>query len=886
MKGMDKISRGSGFGGTIKYGFFGDKENGRVLEGRVIGGNMSGNDPDSLIREFNLTMRLRPDIEKPVWHNSLRLPGSDKNTDETWAKIGDAYMQKMGFTKNHPRVYILHDDTEGQHIHVIASRIAFDKKIFLGKNENLKSTKIISGLEKEFGLTKTKAPTYDAAGKIVMPGRSKLTKNEIEKAVRTGDEAERQQLQKLVSKALQKPVSATQFVEALQAGGVDVRVNIATTGRLNGFTFGLNGIYFSGSKLGAQYKLASLQERGLTYDQDRESSFLEQFRGKAEERGIDIGAAPSAVADGSNFYAEPGEAGDREHREIDVRDIQATGSEQYDHSRNAGEAVQQSDGQGTGRSEPGTDGHDAESPNGRGEATAGAGQYDGGAAGSGPGSGESTSISQEPEKSHVRTGNNGNRELVRNHVPSADAIDPDSGAGPIQTGDKVADELSRKMHNARLSEARKAIQAVEKFWAEMAASQLKAEAKDSKQQKPSALPGYQSHVAFLSEIAGLLNNSGDKYHGLMLEQLKGMRVKEFAVIAVDNSLNDHKIKPVPRTYTFEQLSKISTAKYLRQLNLNGQDIYIRPAHPAGSGLVLVDDLNQSQISTLSTLGLRPAVVMETSEHNFQAWIRINDTGFSRDAHAEITRLINEKVGGDQGSSDQEHFGRFVTFTNRKPTRILRSGEFPYVKLVSHFGAKAPAGEELLAYALERVEEARLATLEAAQAKALQIAAETEMRLPERASGTSIQPGWLSAAWLKIEALVSDGSPTDASKIDFRCAIELRLQGVSISEAIRLFDELPVRIRKGDNAEDYMLRTVTRAFALVDLRSEGLATKSVDLSAEARRRYPHVFETNQVHTAPPVLKTSNAIFAELKAEEARKALEALEASIDDGTDLPA
>ncbi len=273
MKGMNKISRGSGFGGVVLYGFYGDKKNGRILEGKVIGGNMSGMDPDTLIREFNLSMRLRPDIKNPVWHNSLRLPEGDKNTDEKWSKIGDQYMRKMGFSKNHPRVYILHDDAEGQHIHVIASRISYDKKIFLGKNENLKSTRVISGLEKEFGLTITKGVEYDANGKIVMPDRSKLTKNEIEKALRTGEEAERQQLQKLVSQALQRPATATQFVESLQAGGVDVRVNIASTGRLNGFTFGLNGIYFSGSKLGAQYKLASLQKQGLEYEQDRDGEF-------------------------------------------------------------------------------------------------------------------------------------------------------------------------------------------------------------------------------------------------------------------------------------------------------------------------------------------------------------------------------------------------------------------------------------------------------------------------------------------------------------------------------------------------------------------------------------------------------------------------------------
>lgn len=406
MKGMKKISRGSGFDGVVLYSFYGDKKNRRILEGKVIGGNMSGTDPDALIREFNVSMRLRPDIKSPVWHNSLRLPKGDKNTDEKWSKIGDQYMRKMGYSENHPRVYILHDDAEGQHIHIIASRIGYDKTVFLGKNENLKSTRVISGLETEFGLTITRGVEYDASGKIVMPDRSRLTKNEIEKAVRTGEEAERQQLQKLVSQALQRPATATQFVEALQAGGVDVRVNIASTGRLNGFTFGLNAIYFSGSKLGKSYSCASLIKKGLSYDKNRDGEFLAQFRSEIRDDPVYSRSTPSAERHGScwdGFTSEGVEARERgnysvwsEHQSAPSDDISNTSA----------------------------------SPN-------------------------ADINSQQP----------------RDTVPSANSLDPDSGAGPIQTGDKVSDELFRKLHNARLAEARQGAGAAEKFWAEFAAHQ-------------------------------------------------------------------------------------------------------------------------------------------------------------------------------------------------------------------------------------------------------------------------------------------------------------------------------------------------------------------------------------------------------------------------------
>ena len=115
MKGMHKISRGRGFGGALRYAF--DREAG-ADEGVYIGGNMSGTDHSSLTAEFAAFRRLRPDIEKPVWHNALRLPAGERITPERWNAIADDYMQRMGFTEQHPRVYVMHDDPEGQHIHL------------------------------------------------------------------------------------------------------------------------------------------------------------------------------------------------------------------------------------------------------------------------------------------------------------------------------------------------------------------------------------------------------------------------------------------------------------------------------------------------------------------------------------------------------------------------------------------------------------------------------------------------------------------------------------------------------------------------------------------------------------------------------------------------
>lgn len=72
MKGMQKIKRGKCFSGIIHYALKSVSHHKTVP--RVIGGNMLGSSTTELIDEFNTAKKLREDIVKPVWHNSLRLP--------------------------------------------------------------------------------------------------------------------------------------------------------------------------------------------------------------------------------------------------------------------------------------------------------------------------------------------------------------------------------------------------------------------------------------------------------------------------------------------------------------------------------------------------------------------------------------------------------------------------------------------------------------------------------------------------------------------------------------------------------------------------------------------------------------------------------------------
>lgn len=253
MKGMQKIKRGKQFTGVVVYAL--EPASHHKTDPRVIGGNMAGNNIVDLIREFGQTKILRPDIKKPVWHNSLRLPHGEKLSEAQWATVADDYMSRMGFTDTHLRCYVLHNDKAGQHIHIIASRIDItDGKLYLGKNENLTSTRIISELERIHGLTET-ATTSNRRSQ----GIKKLSRNEKMLSERTATPCPKVALQTCIDNVLANQPDLLSFIQQLKQEGVTCQLNIASTGKMSGFSFQFQGIAFKASQLGKKYAWSHLQ---------------------------------------------------------------------------------------------------------------------------------------------------------------------------------------------------------------------------------------------------------------------------------------------------------------------------------------------------------------------------------------------------------------------------------------------------------------------------------------------------------------------------------------------------------------------------------------------------------------------------------------------------
>jgi len=134
-------------------------------------------------------------------------------------------------------------------------------------------------------------------------------------------------------------------------------------------------------------------------------------------------------------------------------------------------------------------------------------------------------------------------------------------------------------------------------------------------------------------------------------------------------------------------------KWLRHENAKGAHIYVRPA--GLHSLSLIDDLSAEAIERMKTEGFTPAVVVETSPNNFQAWLNHGQVLDAATSTRAAKQLV-ERFGGDPSSADWRHFGRLAGFTNPKPERQLPSGMRPFARLRSATGRVYSKAAEFLA----------------------------------------------------------------------------------------------------------------------------------------------------------------------------------------------
>ena len=113
-------------------------------------------------------------------------------------------------------------------------------------------------------------------------------------------------------------------------------------------------------------------------------------------------------------------------------------------------------------------------------------------------------------------------------------------------------------------------------------------------------------------------------------------------------------------------------------NSRGRNIYIRPK--GEHHLSLVDDLTWSSVKQMKAAGFQPAVLVQTSPGNFQAWLN-HGRILPADLSSSVAKRLAERFGGDIKAAAWRQYGRLAGFTNRKEKHKQLNGLFPFVRLI-------------------------------------------------------------------------------------------------------------------------------------------------------------------------------------------------------------
>lgn len=299
-----------------------------IVGGKVICGTVPVTAKNQLRwgRDFDRAAKSNVRVKKSVWHCSLRCaPGDRTLTDAEFSDIAQTVAERMGF-ENHPWVAVRHDE---DHIHIAVSRVDFEGSTWKNSHDRWKVVEVMREVEQQHRLIQVASPER-ARGRQISTGEQR-------KAERTGKVPQRDGLREIVLAA--RDISAGQGMEAFEAvvarnpfkATVEFRRNVASTGRMNGYSFRMAGyndtegkqIWLPASKLSRDLSWSKLEkvldgdvpdrripeselpkkrlERTAQFEERRQVAGQEQFE---KARWLQAHQEVSAIA--GQVRAEPG----------------------------------------------------------------------------------------------------------------------------------------------------------------------------------------------------------------------------------------------------------------------------------------------------------------------------------------------------------------------------------------------------------------------------------------------------------------------------------------------------------------------------------------------------------------------------------------------------
>jgi hypothetical protein len=262
--------KGKGFRGALRYNLQ------KVDQGvaKILDMTFTSGKEDSIMREVALVKMLRPNLQKYFYHTSLNFPPNENLGDEQMNIIANEYLNNMGFDQ-HQFAIFRHFDADHPHLHILVNRIGYDGKVVSDSKDYQRSEQVLRMLEKQHGLT------------VVISSRQAqeraMTKNELEMMKRTDEPSVKMKLQVIIKNVLSQKPDAEQFIKQLEAQGINILFNQASTGFVSGISYGYEGMQFKGAHLGNAYKWQAVKN-AISYEQERDRTAIHQANVRTKEQ--------------------------------------------------------------------------------------------------------------------------------------------------------------------------------------------------------------------------------------------------------------------------------------------------------------------------------------------------------------------------------------------------------------------------------------------------------------------------------------------------------------------------------------------------------------------------------------------------------------------------
>lgn len=225
--------------------------------GELIVSNKCIGNSDQINSQMEINNAFNDRCIKNTFHIKIRIAPEDKGKLNTkdWIDISNDYAKKIGFQNNPFAVYIHEENTDKEHIHIIASRVKSNNLAVSDSYTHYKNMDFCRNIEKKYKLRQVKRVLETVKKQEI------FTKNDKRIAP----------LEEKIISAIKQSDSFQDFEFHLKNMGIKTK-----RGRGIGFT-DEKGVYIKGSDINRKYSLKGI-EKLLSYEQ-KEKEMNKKGRG-------------------------------------------------------------------------------------------------------------------------------------------------------------------------------------------------------------------------------------------------------------------------------------------------------------------------------------------------------------------------------------------------------------------------------------------------------------------------------------------------------------------------------------------------------------------------------------------------------------------------------